>query len=371
MNVKRWRLGRQRDVSGGDILKTKDGGLCAFVLAMCLATSAFGQGFAGLGSAEDGFDQVQPGAFAFPADHGAHPGFRIEWWYITANLTAADGTPYGVQWTLFRSAMAPGQGLGSGWNSLQAWMGHAAVTTRERHFVAERIARGGTGQAGVSIENGFAAWIDEWAMQGTDFNNVTLTAQGPDFAYDLDLRAAGPLVPQGDDGYSVKSLSGQASRYYSQPFYQVTGTITLPGGSVPVTGQAWLDREWSSQLLDPDQSGWDWVSLSFDSGDKLMGFVLRDGGAGFTSGTWITADGTPTPYPDGAVRLTPLERHTVAGRDVPVVWRVELPDRGVDVTISALNRDAWMDTSVPYWEGPVTIKGSHTGRGYLEMTGYE
>lgn len=343
---------------------------CAALLAMMLAHPLLAQGFAGLGEGGDGFAMVRPGPFDFPADHGAHPAFRIEWWYVTANLTGADGTEYGVQWTLFRSNMDPARPARP-WDDGQAWMGHAALTSATDHFVAERLARGGSGQAGVSVEGGFSAHIDEWAMAGPDINTVTLTAQGPDFAFDLALSADRPLVPQGDGGFSVKSASGQASRYYSQPFYGVTGTLTLPAGPVTVTGQAWLDREWSSQLLDADQSGWDWVSLHFDSGDKLMGFVLRDGGGGFTSATWVAADGTPTPYGDGALRLTPLDNHRVAGRDVPVRWRVELPAKDVDVTIEALNRYAWMDTLVPYWEGPVTLAGSHSGRGYLEMTGYD
>ena len=45
--------------------------------------------------------------------------------------------------------------------------------------------------------------------------------------------------------------------------------------------------------------------------------------------------------------------------------------KGVDVTVTALNEDAWMATSIPYWEGPVTVTGSHQGIGYLEMTGYD
>ncbi|WP_099823255.1 lipocalin-like domain-containing protein [Oceaniglobus indicus] len=330
------------------------------------------QGFAGLGNAADAYAlPSRDTVLTFPADHGPHPAFRIEWWYVTANLKGDDGTDYGVQWTLFRSALTPGAPLQDGWQSAQAWMGHAAVTTPTRHFVAERLGRGGTGQAGVSTSDGFAAWIDEWALSGPALSDVTLRAQGADFGYDLKLSADGPLVLQGDAGFSVKSASGQASMYYSQPFFRVSGTLDLPDGAVEVTGAAWLDREWSSQLLDPTQSGWDWISLSFDDGAKLMGFVLRGGAGDFTSATWIEPDGTATPYGDGALAMTPLDIHRVAGRDVPVDWRVELPERGLDVTIRALNRDAWMDTTVPYWEGPVTIEGSATGRGYLEMTGYD
>lgn len=338
-----------------------------FLLLLWLPVQAMAQGFAGLGTGAGDFARPDPGrVLQFPADHGAHPEFRIEWWYLTANLTGPDGTPYGLQWTLFRSALAPRDG--QGWDTPQLWMGHAAVTTPQAHFVTERLARGGIGQAGVQAAP-FAAWIDEWRMEGPDLDRLRLTASGPDFAYDVALSATGPLVLHGQNGYSVKSGAGQASHYYSQPFFQVAGTLTLPTGQVPVTGTAWLDREWSSQPLAQDQRGWDWFSLSFDTGDKLMGFVLR-GDTDYTAATWIAADGRATAFPGGAFAATPLARHRVAGREVPVEWRVRLPDRGVDVTVKALNPDAWMATSVPYWEGPVTISGSHGGVGYLEMTGY-
>lgn len=339
-----------------------------FLLALWLPLQAMAQGFAGLGSGGGDFAQPDPDhMLTFPADHGAHPDYRIEWWYLTANLTGPDGTPYGLQWTLFRSALAPRDG--QGWDTPQLWMGHAAVTTPTAHNVAERLARGGIGQAGVTATP-FAAWIDDWSMAGPDMNSLRLTASAPDFAYDMQLRAQGPLILHGQNGYSVKSAAGQASHYYSQPFFSITGTLTLPEGVLEVTGNAWLDREWSSQPLAPDQTGWDWFSLSFDSGDKLMGFVLR-GSADYTAATWITAEGTATAFADGAFSATALSRHRVAGRNVPVEWHVRLPDRGVDVTVRALNPDAWMATSVPYWEGPVTITGSHGGVGYLEMTGYD
>jgi predicted secreted hydrolase len=218
----------------------------------------------------------------------------------------------------------------------------------------------------------FAAWIDDWRMEGDSFDRLRLTATGKDFAYDVAMQAHGPLVLHGYRGYSVKSAKGQASHYYSQPSFAVEGTLTLPEGDVPVRGTAWVDREWSSQPLAEDQAGWDWFSLSFDSGEKLMGFRLRDdAGGGFTSATWIAADGTPTPYVDGKLVATPLETSRVAGRDVPTQWTVTLAERGLDVTVGALNTNSWMDLRIPYWEGPVRVTGTHPGKGYLEMTGYE
>ena len=302
------------------------------ILAMLLPVQAVAQGFSGLGTAASDFAAPVPGrVLEFPADHGAHPAYRIEWWYLTANMTGPDGTPYGLQWTLFRSALAPRDG--AGWETPQLWMGHAAVTTPGAHHVAERLARGGIGQAGV-VADPFSAWIDDWAMEGPDFDTLRLTASGAEFAYDVQLTATGPLIKHGQDGYSVKSAAGQASYYYSQPFFDLAGTLTLPQGDVPVTGRAWLDREWSSQPLAADQTGWDWFSLSFDTGDKLMGFILR-GGTDYTAATWISADGQATAFPDGAFAATPLTWHEVAGRQVPVGWGVSLPDKDVSVTVTA------------------------------------
>jgi predicted secreted hydrolase len=346
----------------------------ALLIYLCITASAVAQGFAGLGSDADGFSVPRPGiVFSFPPDHGAHTGYRIEWWYLTANLQAADGTDYGVQWTLFRSALAPVER--PGWSSPQLWMGHAGLTTRTQQFVSERLARGGIGQAGVTVAP-FAAWIDNWqmtsraAVTADALSALELRAAGQNFSYVLTLDAKGPLVPQGVNGYSLKSARGQASYYYSQPSYRATGTLTLPDGAVAVTGQAWLDHEWSSQPLAEDQTGWDWFSLHFDNGEKMMGFRLRDGGAGFTSATWIGADGRPQPQAPGALRVTPLETAMVAGRSVPIRWRVELPEKGLDVTTQPLNQQAWMETRFPYWEGPIRFEGNHAGRGYLEMTGY-
>ncbi|KIC22529.1 lipocalin-like domain-containing protein [Leisingera sp. ANG-Vp] len=342
----------------------------AFALSLW-ASAASPQSYAGLGTEAEGFAIPQRGNLLnFPGDHGAHPDFRIEWWYLTANLEGVDGRSYGVQWTLFRSALAPADA--EGWQSPQIWMAHAAATSPTRHLFAERLARGGVGQAGVIAEP-FEAWIDDWQMrsEGNSLEKIRVTASDHAFSYDLKLQADGPIVLHGDKGYSVKSASGQASYYYSQPHYQVTGTLSLPDGPVDVTGHGWLDREWSSQPLAEDQSGWDWFSLSFDSGEKLMGFVLRGDSGNFTSGTWISKDGGAEPLAPGSFQAKPLEFSQVNGRGIPTRWQASLPEKGVSVDVQALNPQSWMGTSFSYWEGPVSVTGSHSGKGYLEMTGYE
>jgi len=338
--------------------------------------ASFAQGFARLGSDADGFAPVVPGkALTFPADLGAHPDFRIEWWYLTANLTDSSGASYGAQWTLFRQAMAPGAQQ-QGWASQQIWMGHAAITSADTHRFSETFARGGVGQAGVETKP-FRAWIDAWEMRGLDGMSdmaiapLDLKASGSDFSYALRLDADRPLVLQGDAGFSKKSERGQASYYYSQPYFKATGSITIDDRPVQVTGQAWMDREWSSQPLASDQTGWDWFSLHLQSGEKLMLFRLRrNDGKNYFSGNWIGLDGTSAQIASADIGMTPTASAEIEGRKVPTQWSVAIASRGLRIETAPLNAKSWMGTSFPYWEGPIGFRGSHSGVGYLEMTGY-
>ena len=234
-------------------------------LALVATPTAFAEGidkgFAGLGADAGGFDQAIPGTpLVFPRDFGAHPGFRTEWWYLTANLQDEAGAAYGVQWTLFRQAGAPGDER-QGWANQTVWMGHAAVTTATEHLFAETFARGGVEQAGVTAQP-FRAWIDDWIFEarqeapgasleapGSALARAKISANGPGFRYAFDLAADKPLVLHGDNGFSRKSDDGRASYYFSQPFFKIDGVLVLHGRKVELSGLAWMDREWSSQPL--------------------------------------------------------------------------------------------------------------------------
>lgn len=343
---------------------------------LALARRAEAQGYAGLGETAEGFAPVTPGKmFSFPADHGPHPEFRIEWWYLTANLKDAAGAPCGLQWTLFRQATEAGEPR-DGWANQQLWMGHAAVTRADTHRFNELFARGGVGQAGVEARP-FAAWIDAWEMKGSAHTDdrtlspLALKASGADFSYALTLEADRPVVLQGDGGYSRKSERGQASYYYSQPFFRARGSLTIDDRSVGVSGLAWMDREWSSQPLASDQTGWDWLSLHLSSGDKLMLYRLRQSDAhDYPFGNWIFADGRTQPIAGADIRMIPGASVDVAGRKLPVEWQIAIPSRALSIVCKPLNAKAWMGTSFSYWEGPISFSGSHDGVGYLELTGY-
>ena len=341
-----------------------------------------------------GFEQAWPGrALEFPRDHGAHPGYRIEWWYLTANLQDAEGQPYGAQWTLFRfAARPPGEGRStdqgasapSAWNSGQVYMAHMAITHPDGHVAFQRYARGGNhgdppgnlAQAGATAAP-FAAWLDDWrlASRGADWLPLEVRARQDDYAMDLQLFGTGPLVLQGDGGFSQKHAGGGGSYYYSQPFLEASGTLELGGRRVAVSGQAWLDREWSSQFLQPDQAGWDWFALHLDSGEKLMLFRLRgrDSGGDYRHGVLISPDGRPRTLDPSRITLQPIAETVVAGRALPLHWRMDLPEIGRSLEAEALHPEQWLDVDFPYWEGVVLVRGDgagNSGRGYLELTGY-
>jgi predicted secreted hydrolase len=132
-----------------------------------------------------------------------------------------------------------------------------------------------------------------------------------------------------------------------------------------------MDREWSSQPLASDQTGWDWFSLHFVSGEKLMLYRMRQtDGNNYASGNWILPDGRTEQIATADIKMTPDTFTDIAGRKLPTGWRIAIPRLALAIECTPLNPTAWMGTSFAYWEGPIHFGGSHNGVGYLELTGY-
>ncbi len=335
-----------------------------------------------------------PRRFAFPRDHGPHPAFRSEWWYLTATLEDDAGREFGVQFTVFRQALAPPAGGAGGnrWATAQVYLGHLAVTdvAAGRHREAERFARGHPALAGARADP-FAVWLEDWRLadDGEGWRLQARSAGDADaFAIDLRLDDEAPIYFQGEQGLSRKG-PGQASYYYSMPTMKASGTLQLDGRSVAVRGTGWLDREWSTSVLSAGQVGWDWFALKLDDGRSLMAFQLRreDGRRDpFDQGLLVSAGGDSQALGAGDFNLE-AERFWTDERGVrwPVVWRLSLaaaPVAGTHLAahgpevfrIRSLVDDQRMDLSVRYWEGIVAVEapsGKRLGRGYLEMTGYD
>ena len=318
-------------------------------------------------------EEVRP--FHFPEDHGPHPGYRNEWWYLTGNLNGPEGEAFGFQATFFRIALRPGDVESpSAWRTGQVWMAHAALTDlgAREHLADERFARQSVGLAGARPRP-FAVWLEDWRLADEAGRwRLRLPAEG--FGLDLSLEPVAPVILQGEAGLSRKSAApGNASYYYSIPRLEVSGRIERAGREVPVTGLAWLDREWSTSALGPDQAGWDWFSLQLKDGRDLMYYRLRlkDGGADpHSSGSLSDGRGLLRTLGANDVQLLPL-RHW---NGYPVEWRLHLQGEENAWRVRALLQDQEMDLSVRYWEGAVEVlsdaDGTPLGRGYLELSGY-
>jgi predicted secreted hydrolase len=335
----------------------------------------------GSGSTE-GFPRVtESRKFSFPEDHGPHPDYRNEWWYLTGNLATTGGRRFGYQLTLFRIALSPTEPPpDSAWRTRQIYMGHLAITDAEdgKHQAWDRFSRGAIGLAG-SLTRPYRIWLEDWRMEGTDSDLFPLrvTARAGDAALDLRLSPVRDPVLQGDRGLSQKSTeAGNASYYYSLTRLATSGRIDLNDQHYQVEGHSWLDREWSTSALGRDQTGWDWFALQLSDGRDLMFYRLRDRSGGMdphSEGVLVEPDGSYQRISHEQVQLTPLEywRSPATTDRYPIAWRLRLPGEGLDLEVRALIPNQEMNLTVKYWEGAVEVGGSHGGRGYLEMTRYQ
>ena len=341
-----------------------------------------------MGSDTTGYRRATtPRAFVFPEDHGPHPGFKTEWWYLTGNLATDTGRRFGYQWTVFRVALTPPpddttppvRTADASWRTDQFYMGHFAVSdvANQRHYDAEHFERGAAGLAGAQA-NPYRVWLGNWSMAQIDDTPfpARLRAQGDAMALDITVDPIKPHVLQGERGLSQKGPgAGNASFYYSYTRMHAEGTVVVDGDTLAVSGSSWMDREWSTSALGEDQVGWDWFSLQLDDGRDLMYYQLRqtDGTPSrFSEGVVVAEDGSSTPIHRDDVTLEVLETWTTpdGSRSYPVRWRLQVPAHGLDLPVEATFPNQEMNTSVRYWEGAVTIGGDTPGRGYVEMTGY-
>ncbi|AUI83259.1 lipocalin-like domain-containing protein [Alteromonas macleodii] len=404
-------------------------------------------GFFGNMQSSDSFTPVQRDYIVeLPRDHKSHPDFQLEWWYLTFVLSTENGQEFGLQYTLFRfntelvapqSARANAENsakvntnnhIAKNWSNGQQWMGHASLHTAEQHYFEERFASGGVGNAYVD-QQPFATVIDDWVWkaaqaevqtgaeskamfpsvlkvafgQSSTHHPVKINGKIPATAADslselndtpgvsavkvsLNLDTYGPFIKQGDNGYSKKTQDERLrSYYYSQPFINAEGTLNIEGNSVKVTGKGWFDHEWTSHLANSEAMGWDWFSLHFDDGSKLMAFRMHAMNKNvknskskhseiFTTASYIVENGTKETIDQANVSITPISYETInegeSPRSVPTAWRIQIPEKDIDLSIRPFKESQWNNSLFPYYEGRVEIKGSHSGNGFMELTGY-
>lgn len=336
---------------------------------------------------EGNFQRAEgPRDFSFPLDHGPHPDFQTEWWYYTGNLQTEDGRSFGYQLTFFRRAIvSPSERSprASTWATEQVYMAHFAVSEIERNQFrySERLERGAAGLAGARGEPLYRVWLGAWSVEQVSANQYHLQAAQEGVALDLWLTDyLGPIL-QGEQGYSPKGPEpGNASYYISQPRLETSGTVTLEGQPQRVGGLSWMDHEFSTSALAPDQVGWDWFALQLADGSALMVYTLRhsDGRLDpYSRGMVIYADGRTRrlTQEDFQVKVTQQWRSPHSGGVYPAGWELQVPSEGMTLRIRPRMADQELNASFIYWEGAVSVEGSRdgevvSGAGYVELTGY-
>jgi predicted secreted hydrolase len=301
------------------------------------------------------YPEVSPGRkLAFPRDHGAHPEYRTEWWYVTGWLETVTG-PAGFQITFFRARPEEQTDNPSQFNPKQVLFAHAALSNpkRGRLLHDQRAARAGFSLAHAETDR-TGVWLDDWRLELEGYRYEAKVA-ARDFAFDFSLISQN-IVLQGENGFSRKGhRPAEASYYYSRPHLNVLGKLD----GRDVEGRAWLDHEWSSAYMAPEATGWDWCGINLFDGTSLMAFRMRDenGGVHYAS-------------PGASFKPLRIWKSPRTGVAYPVEMQVN------DLVLKPLMDDQELDsrasTGTIYWEGAVTAYKGNTavGRGYLELTGY-
>ncbi len=318
-------------------------------------------------------------ALQFPRDFGAHPDFRTEWWYITGHALSG-GREFGFQLTFFRSRVDAAQNMTSKFAARQLIFAHAAITDVQgkKLWHDQRIAREGFDIA-VASQQGMSIKLRDWTLQSQgDVHSASLP--GTDFALKLQFADTQPVLLQGNKGLSRKGPDEkQASYYYSRPQLATRGSLQIKGQNFEVTGKAWLDHEWSQEVLHPSAVGWDWIGMNLDDGSALTAFRLRDkdGLTMWDGGSFRSAKGDVYPFSRGEVVFSPQRRwkSALSKASYPVEWIVRTPADfyTVRAVIDDQELDSRQSTGAIYWEGLselLSSNGKVVGRGYLEMTGY-
>ncbi|GAC1310171.1 MAG: lipocalin-like domain-containing protein [Steroidobacteraceae bacterium] len=350
---------------------------CAAAWASLAGLAAGGSAVAAVDAEFAAVDAAQ--TIETPRDLGSHPQFRTEWWYVTGWLSTDEGHPLGFQVTFFRTKSGSDAANPSAFAPRQLLIAHCAISDpqRGRLWQDQRVRRSGMGLAEAATADTHV-WIDDWSLHHDPGGYRTrIAADG--FSIDLELGETEPMMRNGEGGISRKGPSPTAASYhYSLPHLKVSGSVARGTISARVAGEAWLDHEWSSEYLDAQSSGWDWLGLNLDDGGALMAFRIRsmDGGTRWAGGTLRDGHGKTSILGPHDVRFEAQRRWISprTGITYPVAWRVTAGSQVLELRplLDDQENDTRLSTGAIYWEGAVQAlqEERRIGRGYLELTGY-
>ena len=357
-----------------------------FLLTLTTTSTLFAQGTP-FRQAKVGYD------YQFPRDHGSHPDFKLEWWYLTGHLkSTSTGRRFGFQATFFRTAISEEASTSEFFDTTQGFLAHMAlldIQTGKLH-VEERLNRQGwDAQAStqdLDVRNG------NWTLKRTpsEAHAETMTIQASirsNARMKLTLTPTKPKVIFGQNGISRKSATSEAaSHYITFTRLRTTGTVSLLGETFSVEGETWMDHEFSSSQLSEDQTGWDWASIRLNDGRDIMLYRLRQRSGGidpFSQLTWVDKESKQT-------RLKPKQWSWKARRQwnsphTKATYPIDIDVQAIDPASGNLRRLRLRPLiedqeivgkldALSYWEGACDVldeSDAVIGQAYVELAGYD
>jgi predicted secreted hydrolase len=343
---------------------------------------------------------ADPIPVVLPRDDGPHDRLT-EWWYYTGHLQATTGERLGFEYVIFRAERG---------SFPTTWASHLAITdeTGDRFHYGQRLEVGDQVDHSPRDAQGSPVGFDlvlagvnptdpttydqpPWTMAGADGADrlaatlspaeATLAGAPGGLELSVELTSRKPPAFHDRDGWIDFGPAG-GSYYYSRTAMDASGTVTLDGKALAVTGDAWFDHQWGD-FVSVGGGGWDWFAVNLDDGTDLTISLVRD------------ADGTyPLIYatlvdPVGATRHLERDAFSVdvtdrwtsptTGADYPAGWTIAIPadDLVIELepTVAAQELDTRATTGVVYWEGSQVVRAVRAGRpvggtAYVELTGY-
>lgn len=352
--------------------------------------------------------------FSFPKDHGQHPSYQTEWWYLNGRLASEDGGDWAYHFTIFRRAFSSWSNLvlialAMGFKSIRdmkmvkkgfarmlenqkkrricvdGYVGHLSITniTDNQAVFFERGATSLFKTSGAH-ENYLDVWLKDWRLSQKS-ERIHLIADRNEFGINLEIAQRKEPILNGHDGLSLKgAVLGEASYHYSITSMQTSGSLKWKGCSHRVAGDSFMDREFGTSILPGTVRGWDWFGLSLNNCHEIMISIIRDTNGQLlntSSGAVIYPDGSSMPFSADQMDVKILETwiSPSTSADYPVHWIIKVPEFRIELEIRVLIKEheivSATSTTINYWEGPVNVTGKMNGQsvyghGHVELVGY-
>jgi predicted secreted hydrolase len=338
---------------------------------------------------------ADPQPLVFPRDDAPHDRLT-EWWYDTGHLVDQTGAHWGFEFVVFRAERG---------GFPVSWASHLALTDEagQHFFYAQRaeigpqVDVGGAGTPGFDLAirgldpaNPSTFTRAPWTMRGASGDDHLAASALPaealgdpsgGFGLDLAVHATKPPALHNGVGFVSFGPAG-GSYYYSRTAMTATGSLTVGGRTLQVTGTAWFDHQWGD-FISVGGGGWDWFALNLGDGTDVTLSMVRaaDGSYSLVYGTLVAADGATRRLgpADFTVAVTANWTSPRTGATYPAGWTVTIPSAGIRAqltpTVAQQELDTRATTGVVYWEGSQRVSATVGGRAvsgqaYVELTGY-